>query len=245
MKIYALLLLGIIGLAGSCATKITPKADPTPTLAPSPSVTAKASPLPLRRKHLVAIDAGHGGDDFGTEAPSKPMLKEKSLNLATARMLELFLQQMGYLTTMTRQDDQFVSLVNRAKMANEKHADLFVSLHYNSAPNPKAEGIEVFYFRSEEHQSRSNASKELGQKILNRLIKNTEAKSRGVKHGNLSVIRHTQMASVLVEGGFMTSEKELTNLRDGNYIKKIAWSIAQGIQDYLNQSDRAVAGTNY
>jgi N-acetylmuramoyl-L-alanine amidase len=184
------------------------------------------------RKTFVVIDAGHGGQDLGTVAPSKPTLNEKNLNLATAKMLQVFLQQMGFKTLLTRGNDTFVTLDNRAEIANNLAADLFISVHYNSAPSVKAEGIEIFYYESDQDKNRSDTSKRLAENILKKMINNSKAKSRGVKHGNLAVIKKTKMPAVLIEGGFLTNENELKKLRDPSYIKDLAWSIAQGIQEF-------------
>ncbi|MBA3238145.1 MAG: N-acetylmuramoyl-L-alanine amidase [Parachlamydiaceae bacterium] len=187
-----------------------------------------------KEKKLIVIDPGHGGKDFGTEAPVKPSFKEKNLNLVTARLLKGYLDQMGYRTLLTRNEDFFVPLDKRASFANIRNSDLFVSIHYNSAPSVNAEGIEVFYFRTDNDLMRASASKSLADSVLKYLLDATDAKSRGVKHGNLAVVRKTTMPAILVESGFLTNEKELLKLKDPAYIKSIAWGIAQGIQAYLN-----------
>lgn len=187
------------------------------------------------KRTLIVIDPGHGGEDFGTNSRVPPKYQEKYLNLATSRMLNNYLKQMGYDTLMTRDSDIFVTLDKRALMANTQKPRLFVSVHYNSAPNKEAEGVEIFYFRSEEDKARSKESKQLAQNVLDGVIKNTGAKSRGVKHGNLSVIRQTTMPAILVEGGFLTNEKEMEKIKDATYLKKVAWGIAQGIHAYIEE----------
>jgi N-acetylmuramoyl-L-alanine amidase len=185
---------------------------------------------------LIVIDPGHGGKDLGTEAPMASIFKEKNLNLITAKILDGYLKQMGFRTIMTRTNDSFVSLEARANMANENQADLFISLHYNSAPSSQAEGIEVFYYRLDSNKERVASSKKLAESVLRHAIDLTEAKSRGVKHGDLAVIRRTEMPAVLIEGGFMTNHQEMNRLRDPSYIKSIAWGVARGIQVYFNQT---------
>jgi N-acetylmuramoyl-L-alanine amidase len=191
--------------------------------------------LKPEKKVLIVIDPGHGGKDHGTYSKKTPKYHEKFLTLTTSYMLKTYLEKLGYDVIMTRTKDVFVPLENRSTLANELKPKLFVSIHFNSAPNRKAEGVEIFYYRSDGDKSRSNSSKALAQSILKRILKNTEAKSRGVKHGNLAVIRETQMPAVLIEGGFLTNEDELKLLKNGVYLKKLSWGIAQGIQDYLKK----------
>ncbi|MEC7838474.1 MAG: N-acetylmuramoyl-L-alanine amidase [Chlamydiota bacterium] len=185
---------------------------------------------------LIVIDAGHGGKDEGTKCPVNPKYQEKDMTLSTARMLDEILQGFGYQTIMTRKDDRFIELSDRAKFANDRRPKLFVSVHYNAADNRAAKGIEVYYYKSEKDRLRSEESKKLAASVLDTVISSTKAKSRGVKHGNFAVIRETNMPAILVEGGFMTNNEEMIKIRDASYMKKIAWGIAQGIKNYLNQS---------
>ncbi len=203
---------------------------------PAPPMSLSPTAALPRMGPLIVIDPGHGGKDFGTEAPTATIFKEKNLNLITAKILDGYLKQMGFRTILTRTNDTFISLDARANLANESHADLFVSLHYNSAPSSQAEGIEVFFYRTDGDKERVASSKKLAESILRYVIDLTEAKSRGVKHGDLAVIRKTKMPAILVEGGFMTNHQEMIKLGDPSYIKSIAWGIARGIQVYFNQS---------
>ena len=134
---------------------------------------------------------------------------------------------------MTRTDDTFISLEQRALFANRLNPRLFVSIHYNSAPSKDAEGIEVFYYREEDDKTRETRSKQLAQAILKKTLQHTKAKSRGVKHGNYAVIRQTNMPAVLIEGGFLTNANEMDKIKSTAYQKSLALGIAQGIQDYL------------
>lgn len=202
--------------------------------------------LALRSAPLIIIDAGHGKKDWGTYSATAPKYKEKTLNLTTANVLKGYLQQLGYRALMTRSDDAFVTLDGRTEFANEKNATLFVSVHYNSAPNKEAEGVEVFYYRSDTDKVRSADSKRLAQAVLQQVIKNTEAKSRGVKHGNLAVLRTTKMPAILIECGFLTNANELQKIMNTSYQKRIAWGIAQGIHDYLShdKNTKSVLGAS-
>lgn len=186
------------------------------------------------QKSLIVIDPGHGGHDMGTQSISKPRYQEKSLNLVTAQFVKGYLQQLGYQVYMTREDDTFVSLDKRAQLANERKPALFVSIHYNSAPSAEAQGIEVFYYQSKDDKERMVKSKRLAQAVLKNVLAYTKAKSRGVKQGNLAVIRQTNMPAILVEGGFVTNAEELQNLKDPTYLKRLAWGVVRGIEEYMN-----------
>lgn len=221
-------------------SEIVPPAKLLPTKPLPQQPIAVADPLhPLRFTPLIVIDAGHGGNDFGTYSVVAPKYKEKLLNLTTASMLKEYLQKMGYRTLMTRFDDHFVSLEDRSEFANGSNAKLFVSIHYNSAPNKEAEGIEVFYYRSDTDKTRSADSKQLAQAVIKQVTKHTDAKSRGVKHGNLAVIRETKMPAILLEGGFLTNANEIQKIKDTSYQKRLAWGIAQGIHEYLTKTSNA------
>lgn len=200
--------------------------------------------IPIKRrsaeKIVIMIDPGHGGDDYGTHSLGTPKYHEKYLNLTTAQMVKSYLQQSGFQVILTRTDDTFISLEDRAIFANKQNPRLFVSIHYNSAPSRDADGIEVFYYRLGDDKTRIAKSKELARAILNRTVQNTDANSRGVKHGNFAVIRETTMPAVLIEGGFLTNDDEMDKIKNPGYQKKVALGIAQGIQDYLAK-DRLIA----
>ena len=92
----------------------------------------------------VVIDPGHGGNDQGTVGPRG--LVEKDLVLDVAQRLgKLIEQQMGSEVIYTRTDDTFVPLEGRTALANEKKADLFISIHANNSPLARIAGVETFY----------------------------------------------------------------------------------------------------
>ena len=92
----------------------------------------------------VVIDAGHGGHDQGTQGPHGLVEKELVLDVAL-RVGKLIEERMNAEVIYTRSDDTFVPLEGRTAMANEKKADLFLSIHANSSPYPRISGVETFY----------------------------------------------------------------------------------------------------
>ncbi len=98
------------------------------------------------KNKVIVIDAGHGGDDVGAVGPNKRY--EKVINLEVSKYLYNILKQRGYSVYLTRSNDTFIKVMNRTILANEKNADLFISVHTNSMPKEKAattSGIETFF----------------------------------------------------------------------------------------------------
>ncbi len=186
----------------------------------------------------VVIDVGHGGADRGARG-YVPYCEEKKLCLLTARLVRQYLDQLGYHVVMTRNTDLFLPLAKRVELAKQAGANIFVSVHFNSSKSPKAKGIEVFFFNSNENKARANASHKLADFILNRLIRKTSAVSRGVKKGNFYVIRETSMPAVLVEGGFISNPEERTLLKSRDYQEKLAQGIADGVDQYFKDRWRS------
>lgn len=173
----------------------------------------------------VVIDPGHGGKDVGAEYNGR---YEKDDNLALALLVNEMLREMGIESAMTRNKDKQISLENRCKIANFKKADLFVSLHRNSAEGAK--GVEI-WISSDEPETDSK----LADNILTALDKVGISQNRGVKsgyargEGNYYVNSHTEMPSCLVELGFINSETDniLYDENIGEYALAIAEAIAK------------------
>jgi N-acetylmuramoyl-L-alanine amidase len=115
----------------------------TVSLPPAATDRIYASPL-AKGRPIVVIDAGHGGRDPGATAVSGD-IKEKDLTLALARELRDQLVKRGRVrVAMTRDDDRYLTLEDRAGLARRLDAAMFVSLHMDSAPNPLARGASVY-----------------------------------------------------------------------------------------------------
>jgi len=118
--------------------------------APTAQPVIKAAPPPIaikpdRQKLCIVVDPGHGGKDPGAV---RGRYREKDWNLGVAKELVKLLKKGGFDVRTTREDDKFVTLSGRSKMANEAKADLFVSIHTNATKSSSANGFQV-YFRSE------------------------------------------------------------------------------------------------
>lgn len=115
-------------------------------IATAPPVTQKISSNNKTKKKTIVIDAGHGGSDAGAVGPKKRY--EKVVNLAVSNYLADILKKRGYKVYVTRSSDKFIKVMDRTILANEKNADLFLSIHTNAMPKDKANstsGIETFF----------------------------------------------------------------------------------------------------
>jgi N-acetylmuramoyl-L-alanine amidase len=125
----------LIALACGAAMTVAPMVVSTPVL--------DASPHHPDRFDRVVIDAGHGGEDDG--ARGKKGLTEKDVVLDIARRVARALRSKGIDVVLTRDDDTFVPLEERTSRANDSRADLFVSIHANSATRAEPSGVETYF----------------------------------------------------------------------------------------------------
>lgn len=125
--------------------QIEKESKPT-NIVTAPPVTQKISSNNKTKKKTIVIDAGHGGSDAGAVGPKKRY--EKVVNLAVSNYLADILKKRGYKVYVTRSSDKFIKVMDRTILANEKNADLFLSIHTNAMPKDKANstsGIETFF----------------------------------------------------------------------------------------------------
>lgn len=180
------------------------------------SVTASAYNF-----RTVIIDPGHGGHDKGGQWGR---VYEKHLALDTSVRLESHLKKMGYNTVMTRRSDYFVSLPGRMSAANKYKNAIFVSIHYNYTWKQAVSGIETFYNTQESHK--------LAQDVHRGVMSRVKVTDRGVKYARYYVIRHCDMPSVLVEGGFVSNSNERSRMKTAWFRDAIARGIADGVQRF-------------
>jgi N-acetylmuramoyl-L-alanine amidase len=124
----------------------------------------------------IVIDPGHGGHDSGTLGPDG--IEEKDVVLdVSLRLGKLLKQRLGADVIFTRSDDTFIPLETRTAIANKAQADLFVSVHANSSPDPSARGVETYYLNftsspeSLELAARENAVSQQSIHQLSDLVK--------------------------------------------------------------------------
>lgn len=116
-----------------------------------PAVKKPKKPKPVPPQYLidtVILDPGHGGKDRGAYSASGKA--EKDLVLTFSKKLKKELEKRGMQVFLTRDRDFFVSLLDRVQMANKTEADLFISIHANAHPSPRAHGFEIFHLSTKD-----------------------------------------------------------------------------------------------
>ena len=172
----------------------------------------------------VCIDAGHGGKDSGAVGSKT---HEKWIALDVAIRVARKLKNSGIDVVMTRDSDYFVGLEERAKIANNAGADLFVSIHCNSSDNKSATGTEVWCYQWENLTIFA-----LAGCIKNRLIARTGFRDRGVKEENFAVLRLTKCPAALVELGFISNPQEEQTMMSYDYQDAASTAIVEGIKEF-------------
>ncbi len=188
-------------------------------------------PHPLLAKK-VCIDPGHGGFDPGAISGN---VREKDITLAIAVTLKEILEARGMKIIMTREGDYAPGqatdvnsdLRNRVAIANNSGADIFVSIHTNSAENENAFGCECYAYQQR------GAAWRLAAAVQKNIVDRTGMFDRGVKTARFFVLRETVMPAVLVEAGFISNPGDRQKLCDTEFRRKIAEGCAAGIEEYL------------
>lgn len=191
--------------------------------------------IEINGKLNIVIDPGHGGKDSGAIALDG-YTYEKDLNLLVAEnLMEKLNNNSEINATITRTRDEYIKLLDRAAISNDSNADLFLSIHFNSADNSSAKGIEVLYASEKNVSIKDTVQKHFASCLQKALIKETGALDRGIKNRPaIIVLNKTKNVSALVELGFLSNESDLENIKDPDYIDKLARGIYNGIEDYMD-----------
>ncbi len=215
-----------------------------PLLFPSKSAREKIE--------TICLDPGHGGKDTG-KIDKKNL--EKKYTLLLAQEVSALLKAKNIKVILTRSRDEFVELRDRAEVANRNDADLFISLHYNSAESSDVCGVETYCLtpagvessnsgggKSDKGTLQGNTQNDknmLLAYVLHRAIsRNAGLDDRGIKRARFEVLCTTQMPSVLIEGGFMTNPEEAKKIYEAGFRKKMAEAIVTGILEYKKIVER-------
>lgn len=188
---------------------------------------------------VVVIDAGHGGVDPGAVGKSKVL--EKDITLGVSKRLQALLQQSGAKIVMVREDDRDLGssqgllkrkredLAQRIQLAAVSQAEVYISIHANSFPNPKLTGAQTFYHTD------SAEGKLLAQTIQQELNAMTGGKRVAKGNQDIYVLKKAHQAAVTVEVGFLSNQAEEQLLAKPDYQQKLAVAIFQGVNVYFNK----------
>lgn len=174
----------------------------------------------------IFLDAGHGDHDAGGQGHG---LKEKDIVLDVSHYAEALLTAAGAEVIMPRDDDTFISLDDRFRMANDQEADIFVSVHANAAGSPSAHGSETFW-----HPRYSPyGSERIARLMQDAMLDHLGTYDRGVfGHRGFRVIANSIMPSTLIELGFLTNPDDAAKLRQDRYRHKSADAILDALEHY-------------
>ena len=191
-------------------------------------------PLSARgaKKVTWVIDPGHGGRDYGCEGRTS---NEKTISLAVAKEVGRLVKKNinGVRVVFTREKDTYPTLSERCHMANARGAELFISIHVNSAPNPYVRGTESFYATNVPLSGTQAGKSELLALLLQRqYLAHGREISRGVKQRELYVCENTNMPSVLTEIGFITNQAEEVYLSSKAGQAELADAIYKALAEY-------------
>ncbi len=206
----------------------------------------------------IVLDAGHGGSDPGAVSSANTgSLKESDLNLQQTLILGNILESNGFNVIYTRDNKTSnPTLSERATLANDINADLFISIHHDSSTSKSAHGISTHYSTYRplldneglyvEYSSMwgditcdatpceaAVKSKNLAEKLAKN-IASLGFYNRGAHDHNLYVTKMTTMPSVLIEVGFMSNDEEVLRVSNPNMMKAIAQKIADTIIEFFN-----------
>ncbi len=194
---------------------------------PSP-IMIESKPLPKNSQNIYAssktivIDAGHGGHDSG--AVGYKRYKEKKAVLKVSLLLKKFLESQGYHVYMTRANDRFINLKKRTHLANQKNADLFISIHANAAPKGKylsLKGIETFFLSpAKTAKAKRIAAKE------NSAVSAMSNKSKDTLLSFLNrnkIIQSNKLAIDIQSGMLSSTRKKYKGVKDGGVREAPFW----------------------
>lgn len=191
--------------------------------------------------HVVILDAGHGKPDGGATGADGSV--ESDLNLDIVLKLQNLLESSNCTVILTRSDENGIyeadadtirkqkvsDMKNRADIANNSNAEMFVSIHLNKLEQTQYSGWQTFYKNEDENSKKIANSIQIS---LNNFMK--KENSRTIKSiSGIYLTKNVEIPLVLVECGFLSNPEENKLLQTDSYQDQLAWSIYIGIMDYL------------
>ncbi|MGR3741739.1 N-acetylmuramoyl-L-alanine amidase [Companilactobacillus sp. DQM5] len=173
----------------------------------------------------IVLDAGHGGKDVGAETINGKN-HEADYTLKVIKKIKDKLEQSGANVILTRDSNNTVSLGTRTRLSNQKNADAFISVHFDSSDtNNSASGITTYYYeKSKDYKLAKSLDSNLNNLTLN---------NRGTDFGNFYVLRENNRPSVLLELGYINSDNDFKQISSNKYQTQVANDVYQGLVDYF------------
>ena len=207
-------------------------------------------PLTFGTNRIIVIDPGHGGANPGTTSVLDGRL-EKEFTLDWAKRLAPLLETNGWKVFLTRTSDVYVTNADRVVFAEARHADLFISLHFNSTPNrdKKTGGLETYCITPTgmpstltrgfsdpwAEQLPNNAfdaqNLQLAVRIHDAVLRAMGIEDRGVRHSRFeTVLRGQNRPAILIEGGYLSNPAEAKKIESPEYRQKLAEAVAEALK---------------
>ena len=188
----------------------------------------------LDAKYVVVLDAGHGGTDPGARSAAGD--KESEMSLQLVQKIVALNKNSMIRFELSRAKDEYVKLPDRTNFANEKKADLFVSVHMNGSPNKNTKGLQLYAPREgSPAYLKSIPLASIMKESLTDLFSSTTVKTRTM---GIWVLDKSSIPAVMVHPGFITNEKDLAIIK--NKQEEIAAKILSGIEKFLVQKEKGL-----
>lgn len=190
---------------------------------------------------IVVLDAGHGGTDPGAAGNG---IYEKDCTLNILKAAKKYFDKDGtikvYYTRTTNTQSSITSgssglntstsLRARTDLANTVNADLFISVHINSASNTSARGTEVYYSSSNNRKNSGGlTASKLAQYAYDDMLSAVGSLQRGVKTANFYVVRYTNMPAILIETAFISNKEDAAILKSSEKIDQMGKAVYQTV----------------
>ncbi|MCZ2298478.1 MAG: N-acetylmuramoyl-L-alanine amidase [Chitinophagales bacterium] len=190
-------------------------------------IKVKHTPKPSLENLVIAIDAGHGGTNFGTVGSNSKVL-EKDYTLLFAKALETVLLKQGATVIMTRTTDTTFDNKDRILFLQQHNPDLLISLHLNASVKPEIQGVSTYY--------KQIGFKPLSVSILKRMLDTGLKEFGNIGNFNFTLNAITDFPNCLVEIGFLSNKEDEEKILNPKFHQKVAQSIYWGIKDFLKNS---------
>jgi N-acetylmuramoyl-L-alanine amidase len=199
---------------------------------------------------VIVIDPGHGGNNFGTVSVLDGRW-EKEFTLDWAKRLKPLLEAEGWKVFLTRTNDSYVTNADRVVFAEAHHADLFISLHFNSTSdrNKQTGGLETYcitptgmpstltrgfadpWFENLPNNNFDAQNLRLAVRVHSTVLHAIGMEDRGVRRSRFdTVLRGQNRPAILVEGGYLSNPTEAKLIESAEYRQKLAEAVAAALK---------------